>query len=946
MMGPISGLESFERGRDRNIRRSAMLQGIRMQNEQLEMRKAAVEKADAQQAANYLAAEFGGGGYEGALYGAGSRGRRRGRSAAGTQGLGVDPATNIEAIRAIEDEAAKAAVVESREIEALQMQIAKQQAEQFRLQDRARSERQAIAPPPKPRVLAGDAIVAAEAQRKKEALTKQRLSNIAELLQGTPPVATTGVPQAEVRGLGWMERPVSGAGRPFEGVVEEVPVAEVEQRPIAAAIAKKLGIKWPPASEARQYHGGRRNPVEDARRKEQLLNKLRQGIRLGAEEYRALEKLATNEEFYEAQAAGDQSPEAQLAHVRETLVEPAVPPVLGDVTAEEIDQFAGERGINPLRLARGLAASGMYPGTALTSHGDPRLLKAIEEFKRRQALAPGRPKDISEPEWQGIKKSRAGYSKYASLEGRRGVVGGRPGSPGTDPQFSPRSGGLYWNERGQLVGQPGGEGSASVPFDERPAIYDPGERRPVPRDPRYKTEDAGIAGETRQWRADQLKSFSEEQILAFGGQKRVHKGETTYWLPESLTPLLEKGGPVDDTGGQAGVGSLAALNERLRTSRGKASDLRLSVRKLKRSKAGSALKNPFEEFGKPSTFMPSIQTVSYAVDMARGGRPGGTDLIAQMIGRVPYPSEIRRLNELVSDYQDFAGGVSAKRTEITRGRVKTAQDAADEQKFTQQRRFSAMTRDLLAGSIMDASPEFLDFASDNLGTLWGEYPEDAQKLLTKYVNMGEAERERFVEAQKLRRKGEGKKKDTGWAGLTAANMRTAMDAAGSGMETQQARATTIRNDLLKGGIMGGLGDVLKDPGGETSDIFTLPDLDENATGSQRARHKKSQEALDDVKEMYEINRGEKSLWKTRLEGFIADIPQGDVRARVGLSTILSPEANAYVTEKDLRWDEAKRGWRRWDRKRGKKGDWDARDRLYTADEIEGHVEAIARQSGR
>ena len=841
MMGPISGLESFERGRDRNIRRAAMLQGIRMQNEQLEMRKAAVEKADAQQAANYLAAEFGGGGYEGALYGAGSRGRRRGRSAAGTQGLGVDPATNIEAIRALEDEATKAAVAESREIEASQRLLAKEQAEQFRLQDQVRAQRQALVPIQEPRVLAGDAIVAAEEQRKKEALAKLRLSQIASVLQGTPPTAATGV----------------------MGIQSGAPLSE---RDIARMDLPDLGA----------------------------------AARLSAE----------------------------------SVGLPGTPGIpgagLGDLSAEEIDQFARERGINPLLLARGLAAPGMYPGTALTSSGDPRLLKAIEEFKRRQALAPGRPKDISEPEWQALKKERAGYSKWGSKERQSRVSPQLPEGSMKAP--------LYWTEEGRLggsrralLGVAKGLGipDRPIPFGERSGYYNELIGAPVPKDPKDIVEDAGIAGRTRQWRADQLKSFSEEQILAFGGQKRVHKGETTYWLPEAITPLLEKGGPVDDTGGQAGVGSLAALNERLRTSRGKASDLRLSVRKLKRSKSGSALKNPFEEFGKPSTFMPSIQTVSYAVDMARGGRPGGTDLIAQMIGRVPYPSEIRKLNELVSDYQDFAGGVSAKRTEITRGRVKTAQDAADEQKFTQQRRFSAMTRDLLAGSIRGASPEFLDYASDNLGTLWGEYPEDAQKLLTKYVNMGEAERERFVEAQKLRRKGEGKKKDTGWAGMTAAHMRTAMDAAGSGMETQQARATTIRNDLLKGMLMGGLGDSLKDPGGETSDIFTLPALAKNATGSQRARHKKGQEALDHVKEMYEINRGEKSLWKTRLEGVMADIPQKDVRARKGLSPRLSPQGNAFVTAEGLTWDTEKKAFE------------DDDGKTFTKEQIEAAAERIA-----
>jgi hypothetical protein len=823
MMGPASGLEAFERGRDRNIRRAAMLQGIRMQNEQLEMRKAAVEKADAQQAANYLAAEFGGGGYEGALYGAGSRGRPRGRSTTRTQGLGVDPATNIDAIRALEDEATRAAVAESREIEASQRLLAKEQAEQFRLQDQVRAQRQALVPTQEPRVLVGDAIVAAEEQRKKEALAKLRLSQIASVLQGTPPTAeSVGLPGTPG---------IPGAG-------------------------------------------------------------------------------------------------------------------LGDLSAEEIDQFARERGINPLLLARGLAAPGMYPGTALTSSGDPRLLKAIEEFKLRQALAPGRPKDISEPEWQALKKERAGYSKWGSKE--RGQA--------LKKELAP----LYWTEEGRLGGSRRaplvvkglGIPDRPIPFGERSGYYNPLTGGPVPKDPKNIVEDAGIAGRTRLWRADQLKSFSEDQILAFGGQKRVHKGETTYWLPEALTPLLEKGGPVDDTGGQAGVGSLASLDERLRTSRGKASDLKLSIRKLKRSRAGSALKNPFEEFGKPSTFMPSIQTVSYAVDMARGGRPGGTDLIAQMIGRVPYPSEIRKLNELVSDYQDFAGGVSAKRTEITKGRVKTAQDALDEQKFTQQRRFSVMTRDLLSGSIRGASPEFLDYASDNLGTLWGEYPEDAQKLLTKYVNMGEAERKRFVDRQKAHRskKGSGGSVLGDWGEMKIGGMRTAATAAGADVETQQALIVGIRKnltDVVKGIPPSAWGESGPPKvGDDLTKIAPLPKLKGVDTESQREYQNIWNTARGEIAradKQLKAAQEEERTWRGRIDAVMAGIPQREFRARRGLSTRLSSEANAYVTEKDLRWDKDKRGWRRWDEKKKK---WDARDRVYTADEIEGHVAATARQSER
>ena len=70
LMGEASALGAFAEGRDRNIRRAAMLQGIRLRDEQLDMQKAAIEKADAEKAANYLAAAFGGVDGSG-LYGAG-----------------------------------------------------------------------------------------------------------------------------------------------------------------------------------------------------------------------------------------------------------------------------------------------------------------------------------------------------------------------------------------------------------------------------------------------------------------------------------------------------------------------------------------------------------------------------------------------------------------------------------------------------------------------------------------------------------------------------------------------------------------------------------------------------------------------------------------------------------------------------------------------------------
>ena len=845
LMGEASALGAFAEGRDRNIRRAAMLQGIRLRDEQLDMQKAAIEKADAEKAANYLAAAFGGVDGSG-LYGAGGARSGRRRSSGG-QGFSVDPATNLDAIRALEDEAAKAVVAESEEIDATRRLLAKEQAEQFRLHDQLRDQRAALAPTPAPRALVGDAIVAAEEQRNKEALTKQRLSNIAELLQGSPP-----------------------------------------------------GIDRLPADP--KSIASRQRPI------------------------------------------GDELSRARLARLPEAEPRPQGA-WLGDVTAEEIDQFARERGVDPSQLVYALGAltkPGFDPeSTAYSSSGDPnsKLMRAIEEFKRRRALAPGRPKDISEPEWQALQQDRAAYSKLAA----------GPGRP-------------YWSEDGQLRTGPLGSdvipGVSSTPFNEQAAVYDPATGGPVSKDPRTAPEDAGIAGRTRLWRADDLKGFSEDEIVALGGKKQVkgsgvNKGEVTYWLPESATPILSKGGPVDDTGGQAGTGALAELNERLGKSQVKAGDLRRSIRKLQRSKAGYSLKNPFEEFGKPSTFMPSIQTVSYAVDMARSGRPGGTDLIAQMIGREPYPSEIRRLNKLVSDYQDFAGGVSAKRTEITRGRVKDAQDAASAQALAQQRRFSSMTRGLLAGSIREADPEFLDFASDSLGTLWVDYPEDAQKLLAKYVSMGEKERDRFIAREKERRSKEGSESGgPGFGNMKANQLFSLAQEANTDMETLRAQALNIQKSITAGEMQGGLGTALakSEEGSEltsrvdpTEDLWVLPSLREVNAGDYllpgtEARHQKAQALLNSLRSQYNEAAARKDLWTERGNSVIGvngkkAAPKKAAPAGTNAPTLTSL-GNAFVIDRGLDWDPVKKLWI---------VEVDGKEKGYKTEQIEAFV---AQQSGK
>ena len=292
------------------------------------------------------------------------------------------------------------------------------------------------------------------------------------------------------------------------------------------------------------------------------------------------------------------------------------------------------------------------------------------------------------------------------------------------------------------------------------------------------------------------------------GKNLVYEGETVR------IPGSEAGGPVDDTGGAAGVGSLAGIDEKLRESKSSEGQLRGAIRKLQKDKSGTRIKNPFEEFGKPASYMPSIQTVSYAASMAKDGDPS---LLAQMIGRAPYPSEVKQLDALVSDYQDFAGGVSAKRTEVARTRLSEAQMAQQEKQQMNAMRFYEMSHDLLSGSMKNADPQYLQFAADNVAALWTDYPEDAQKMLTKYINMGEKEQDRFIAAEKERRKRRGGgggsrsggKWKTGEAGvfgdMTTTSIRTALSAAEGNVLSWTKERASIRKrfgsqDPLAGGI--------------------------------------------------------------------------------------------------------------------------------------------------
>ena len=270
----------------------------------------------------------------------------------------------------------------------------------------------------------------------------------------------------------------------------------------------------------------------------------------------------------------------------------------------------------------------------------------------------------------------------------------------------------------------------------------------------FKPGDEETSPKTRLYRKDELKAPREE-LIAAGAQAVTNTlGQEEYWLPEGAEFTLAKSGPVDDTAEGEGFlqGRLASANKRLSEQTTKTNTLRSAVRRLKK-KSGDQLVNPWERFGKPATFMPSIRATSFAVQRAKDGDPS---LISQMIGRQLYPSELRDLERLTSNYQDFAGGVRAKATEITKSRKTAAQEAAEADELKEVTRFATLSRDLLKGANKGASEEYLDLASDEIALAWKNDPVTGRDFLNKHIAKNKSERALFLKQEKARRDAENK----------------------------------------------------------------------------------------------------------------------------------------------------------------------------------------------
>ena len=291
--------------------------------------------------------------------------------------------------------------------------------------------------------------------------------------------------------------------------------------------------------------------------------------------------------------------------------------------------------------------------------------------------------------------------------------------------------------------------------------------------------------------SDLLKDVSEEDVLSAGGRKVTDAaGKTGYWLPAGGEIGLAKAGPVDDTAEGEGFrqGRLAFANKRLSEQTAKTNTLRSAVRRLKK-KSGDQLVNPWERFGKPATFMPSIRATSFAVQRAKDGDPS---LISQMIGRQLYPSELRDLESLTSNYQDFAGGVRAKATEITKSRKTAAQEAAEADELKEVTRFATLSRDLLKGANKGASEEYLDLASDEIALAWKNDPVTGRDFLNKHIAKNKSERDLFLKQEKARRDAENKGSVPGAGYYASFNSRQLEDKIGTWQQKVAAATESSR----------------------------------------------------------------------------------------------------------------------------------------------------------
>jgi hypothetical protein len=152
------------------------------------------------------------------------------------------------------------------------------------------------------------------------------------------------------------------------------------------------------------------------------------------------------------------------------------------------------------------------------------------------------------------------------------------------------------------------------------------------------------------------------------------------------------------------------------------------------------IKNPLAEFSGvvEESYLPSIVQLRYAVASAKDG---DRTHIEDILGRSVSRSEVKKLDKLLANYRDYAGGLNMKADEVRR----TKRDAALEKKRAEGDTFAA----LVIGDLAKLkSPEDAEILADHLADMYTYDPDGARGLLTFWKDMKKDEL--AAEAAKLK----------------------------------------------------------------------------------------------------------------------------------------------------------------------------------------------------
>lgn len=213
---------------------------------------------------------------------------------------------------------------------------------------------------------------------------------------------------------------------------------------------------------------------------------------------------------------------------------------------------------------------------------------------------------------------------------------------------------------------------------------------------------------------------ANQDVLAPGGKSRqIKRGEKVLLEGQDLIYPGDKiripTGQGRETGGEAGPidprpdsgqakGVLAKVEETAKTD----AEVRTELNKIQAKQPNLPL-NPFQKFGRPVDYLPSLKAVAFATLRAQ---QGDFTMLNQMAGRVVRNSE---LPTLFSEYSNFV-----------RGAKRNAKEVYLQQKLLKETQTNEAKRKAAIGVQAMAFTQFQRA---------GRSPEDAELLAGKYVDM-------------------------------------------------------------------------------------------------------------------------------------------------------------------------------------------------------------------